>query len=121
MEQDYFFQLAKGEGTEYNILLNKNHELFKDHFPEFPILPGSCSTEIIRTAVEKETKKKCRLRKIKSLKFIQPIIPNEVKGLQLSLAMTSEDDSRLIHVKTAIKSEEFIHAKADLIFEQDND
>lgn len=116
MEQKSFFQLQKVEGPMYDVLLNKEHPLFETHFPDFPILPGSCSTMIIRTAVEMEKEQKCRLRKVNSLKFIHPIIPDEVKVLHLSLNI-SEGAEKQIRVKTVIQSDNFIHAKGDLIFE----
>lgn len=116
MEQKKFFQLQKAGGPMYDVLLNKEHPLFETHFPDFPILPGSCSAMIIRTAVEMEKNQKYRVRKVNSLKFIHPIIPDEVKVLHLSLNINEEGENQ-IRVKTVIQSDNFIHAKGDLIFE----
>ncbi len=116
MKQKSFFQLQKVEDSMYDVLLNKEHPLFETHFPDFPILPGSCSTMIIRTAVELERKENYRLRKVNSMKFIHPILPDEIKVLHLSINISNEEN-RQIRVKTVIKSDEFVHAKGDLIFE----
>ena len=65
----------------YRLTLNENHEVFKGHFPEQPVLPGVCQILIVTELLEKELDLKLLLNKannIKFLKMIDPKISNEL-------------------------------------------
>ena len=41
-----------------NIILNKDHEIFKGHFPGNPVTPGVCMMQIVKELTEEFTGKK---------------------------------------------------------------
>ena len=103
-----YFQLEKAEESKYVVRLNPEHILYQAHFPNFAILPGSCISEII---------KEFRLRSVKTMKFIQPICPDEISTLQLSFTQQSSEEQT--NVKATLRGEECIFCKSDLIFVQE--
>ena len=65
-----------GDKITFEILLNKEHALFRGHFPGNPILPGVCTVQIIRELLEVQLGKAFRLVRagnIKYLGFINPL------------------------------------------------
>ncbi len=52
-------------------LSDKNHKIFKAHFPNNPLLPGFILLDIC----EKELNHK--IKKLKKINFIKPILPNQ--------------------------------------------
>jgi 3-hydroxyacyl-[acyl-carrier-protein] dehydratase len=70
------------EALSATIRLQKDHPVFKGHFPGNPILPGVCTVQIIRELLEKMTGRELRLSKavnIKYLGFISPVTTPEVQ------------------------------------------
>lgn len=112
-----YFQLEKAEESKYVVRLNPEHILYQAHFPNFAILPGSCISEIIKEALQMENGKEFRLRSVKTMKFIQPICPDEISTLQLSFTQQSSEEQT--NVKATLRGEECIFCKSDLIFVQE--
>jgi 3-hydroxyacyl-[acyl-carrier-protein] dehydratase len=77
------FGFSEGrEAFSATIRLQKDHPVFKGHFPGNPILPGACTVQIIRELLEKVTGRELRLSKagnIKYLGFINPVTTPEVQ------------------------------------------
>lgn len=51
--------------------------VFKGHFPVKPILPGVAQLEAVKYMIEQSLGCKCRLQQSTSIKFFQPILPNQ--------------------------------------------
>lgn len=63
------------KGFIYSININENHEIYKGHFPDNPVVPGVCLIQIIQELLENELKKKIRLLKAGNIKFKAAVIP----------------------------------------------
>ena len=108
-----FFSLQKTETNSYNVRLDSEHPLFKAHFPNFPILPGSCTSNIIRAAAESELGFPLKIVHVTQMKFVKPIFPNgDIYNLTLSI--TGKEDVWV--VKATISSANQPHCKAQLSF-----
>jgi len=46
----------KNQQLKAEIFINKEHEIFKGHFPNNPVMPGVCMIQIIKELTEKEIK-----------------------------------------------------------------
>lgn len=82
-----FFLLIHEEQTNDTIKVilqfNKNHKIFKGHFPGQPVVPGVCMLQIIKEIIEKSIATKFILRSARSIKFlavINPEVQNEVEA-----------------------------------------
>ena len=59
-------------------VIPENLDLFKDHFPEFPVVPGVLLLEIMRESVERYKHAPVRIKRISSLRFshfLKPGVP----------------------------------------------
>jgi len=83
MLKDSFFrieQIEKGESI-YNFIVSikPDHEIFRGHFPEQPVVPGVFEIQMIKECIEHVENKKYRYRELINCKFLNPIFPdNEV-------------------------------------------
>lgn len=68
-----------------NIEINKNHEIFKGHFPEQPIVPGVVQMLIIKEILNEHLNKNLQLETSKSVKFLRMINPNETTNINAEI------------------------------------
>lgn len=74
-----------------NIILNKDHEIFKGHFPGNPVTPGVCMMQIVKELTEEFTGKKLFLKSASNVKFMAIINPFETPELSLQLDITENE------------------------------
>ncbi len=78
--------IEEGEGEVIgHITLNPNHELFKGHFPEQPVVPGVMQLQIIKEILEEVQNRRLTIRKIKQIKYLTPIIPTQFPRLSFEM------------------------------------
>jgi len=71
-------------------LTNKEHPIFKAHFPNNPILPGFLQIDIIAEIL-------CdKLKKINRCKFIAHILPNDIIDYQITVKDTNKKQIKII-------------------------
>lgn len=93
-----FYTLNSSERSENgtftaHISLNKEHEIFKGHFPGNPVTPGVCMMQIVKELTEEFTGLKLFLKSASNIKFMAIINPFETPDLILQLDITSTEDS----------------------------
>ena len=82
------------------ITLNKNHEIFKAHFPGNPVTPGVCMMRVVKEILEKITGKKLVLAKSGDIKFTALINPFENENLDINFNISEIADG--LKVKTEV-------------------
>ena len=96
MNDLYFTEhIADDDGSAIaTVKLNKDHGIFKGHFPGNPILPGVCMIQIIKELMEKVCNKELQLAEagnIKYLAFVNPHANNILKfEIQYAFAESGE-------------------------------
>lgn len=85
-----FYTIQKMEEVENGkyhafIHLNKDHEVFKGHFPNNPVLPGVCTMQIIKELTETIVQKPLVLSRAINVKFMALINPEVNPTLRLEL------------------------------------
>mgnify|MGYP006353710843 CR=1 FL=1 len=102
-----FFLLIYAEQTIDTITaklrFNKNHEIFKGHFPEQPVVPGVCMLQIIKEMIENSTGGKFILRSAESIKFLTVINP-EVQNEVEARIQFRKDEIENLHVDASLFS-----------------
>tara|TARA_Y100000031_G_C8245779_1_gene397967 strand:+ start:3161 stop:3529 length:369 start_codon:yes stop_codon:yes gene_type:complete len=82
-------------GIVATIKLNPNHEVYKGHFPNQPIVPGVIQLLIIQELMEKHLGKKLFMGSIKRVKYLIPIIPTNSPQLVFTITINSTDESKI--------------------------
>ncbi|SMD32174.1 3-hydroxyacyl-[acyl-carrier-protein] dehydratase [Reichenbachiella faecimaris] len=108
---------SNASGYTFEVIINREHAIFKGHFPERAILPGVAMVEIFRRATELATGKKLRMKSSKSLKFLKMVEPSQTTRLNLSLSFKSID--KKIVAQGELNTEEGVYFKEMATFIED--
>ena len=116
-----FYTLKSSEKTENgsfiaNISLNKDHDIFKGHFPGNPVTPGVCMMQIVKELTEEFTGKKLFLKSASNVKFMAIINPYETPNLQLQLTVSETDEE--VKVKNTTSFGETIALKLSATYKK---
>ncbi|SEM78134.1 3-hydroxyacyl-ACP dehydratase [Chryseobacterium taichungense] len=92
-----FYTLQSYEQTENgsftaHISLNKDHDIFKGHFPGNPVTPGVCMMQIVKELSEEFTGLNLFLKSASNVKFMAIINPFETPDLTLQLDITQTEE-----------------------------
>ncbi|WP_273565336.1 3-hydroxyacyl-ACP dehydratase [Maribacter halichondriae] len=99
-----------------SVKLNKDHEVFKGHFPGNPILPGVCTIQIIKELTEKAFEKELFLSVVSNVKFMAIINPENNETLQFKLDFSEVENQ--IKVKNTVSFDETLALKLNASFKQ---
>ncbi|MDR1342505.1 MAG: 3-hydroxyacyl-ACP dehydratase [Prevotellaceae bacterium] len=97
---DDFYRIEQlsvtGTELEYLISLNREHFIYRAHFPGNPITPGACIIQLCRELMELRTGKPLLLKKIVNVKFLSAINPvvDETVRVIFSKATAAENGYR---------------------------
>lgn len=116
-----FYILKSSEKTENgnfiaNISLNKDHNIFKGHFPGNPVTPGVCMMQIVKELTEEFTGKKLFLKSASNVKFMAIINPFETPDLILQLDINEGEEE--IKVKNTTSFGETIALKMSVNYKK---
>lgn len=92
----------------FTIKLNKDHDIFKGHFPDNPVTPGVCMMQIIKELTQNVTGKNLILKTTSNVKFMAIINPVTHPNLKLELDIVIGDE---IKVKNTTSFEETVALK----------
>jgi len=100
------------------IRINPEHEIFKGHFPDLPIVPGVCLLQIVREAVEIQLNKKQNIREVNNMKFLAPYNPMEQDTTMLSVSYVQEAD--LLKISASLTGDAVTFFKLSAVFHDAN-
>lgn len=85
------------ESNKYNafIHLNKDHDIFKGHFPDNPVTPGVCMVQIIKDLTSQAKGVNLSLVSSNNIKFMAVINPIKNPDLKLSLDLKDNEDGTI--------------------------
>ena len=75
------------------IVLNPDHEIYKGHFPNNPVVPGVVSVQIVNEILSEHLEKKLMTSSAKSIKFPAMINPNVNPQLFVKIKYTENEDN----------------------------
>ena len=93
-----------------SITLNKDHAIFKGHFPGNPVTPGVCMMQIIKEITESILSTSLTMVSTTNVKFMALINPEVNPKLTLDLEI-SENEASEIKVKNTTSFEETVALK----------
>ena len=64
--------------TEFvtEIRINKDHDIYRGHFPGLPVTPGVILMQLFKEEAERQTNKKLQLEQANNVKFMAVVDPN---------------------------------------------
>ncbi len=68
-----------------NIILNEEHDIFKGHFPDNPILPGVCMLQMIKDLLEDRLQKSIQLHLVTNVKLLAVVDPKQNPELTVKI------------------------------------
>lgn len=80
--------------------LNKDHEVYKGHFPGNPVVPGVCLTQLIKEIMEAAEQKELKLVYANNIKFMAVVNPEINQRLYTDLKVKYDDKQNLIKVNS---------------------
>lgn len=114
---DEFFRISETEYDEDNperfnalIELNKDHEIYKGHFPGNPVVPGVCLIQIIKETLSQHFCKELILVKADDIKFLNIVNPENDPEIELEIKIKHPGDD-LVHVNVIVTNSDHICLK----------
>lgn len=94
---------------DFEILINKDHDIFKGHFPDNPVMPGVCMLQILKELTEEIVSAKLFMHKCINVKFMALINPENNSTLKLNIKIS--DDNEIIKVSSSTKFDDTLAMK----------
>lgn len=98
-----------------SITINKDHDVFKGHFPGNPVTPGVCMMQIIKELTEQVVNEQLFMQSSNNVKFMAIINPEVNPDLVLTLDISNDDDG-VFKVKNVTKFDETVALKLSTTF-----
>ncbi|MCD4730986.1 MAG: hypothetical protein K8R74_10320 [Bacteroidales bacterium] len=108
----YKVKSIKVSGLEISarIAFNKDHMVFKGHFPGNPVVPGVVQVQVLKDVLENVLEKKVFLNRTKSIKFLNVISPLDVGEVLFEIVYEQQTDNNFA-VKCVVKTETQVYMK----------
>ncbi len=101
MLKDHFYKIL--EKTSLNessfrvkILLNKESDIFKGHFPELPVVPGVCMMAIVKEQLQDHLNRTLVLINSANMKFLSLINPLVNEEVEVAVKYSDSDEGTLV-------------------------
>ena len=117
---DKVLWLRPGEGIAASGCIPKESEFFKDHFPDFPVLPGVLALEMLKQTAERYLEslpdgkgQHYFLKQIRATRFTKYLRPGDEWESQLMLVQSAGEET-LWEAKLFYRGEVAVSAKLTL-------
>jgi 3-hydroxyacyl-[acyl-carrier-protein] dehydratase len=102
------------DGGVFHLHLNPECIIYKAHFPEQPITPGVCITQIAVELAEIVVGHSLQMIGIKNVKFLSIMTPDSLMEVTYSITIKSSDDKET-RIQAVAQSDDVVYAKMSLI------
>lgn len=114
-----FFQVtesvADGHTYRAKATFNPSHPIFKGHFPDLPVVPGVCQTQMLLETLGLITGRSVELKKAQHIKFLALLNPTKVGELMMEIKVEkTEGDYMLVSAVYSTPEEVFFRFKGEL-------
>jgi len=108
----------KGDGKYHvALMLNKDHAIFKGHFPGNPVTPGACMLQVVKELAQDILGMKLMMTSASNVKFMALINPEKNPELLLELEIDAREEGQ-IRVKNTTLFEEVTALKMSNIYKK---
>jgi 3-hydroxyacyl-[acyl-carrier-protein] dehydratase len=114
----YHITESSNEGQTYRakVSFNAAHEIFKGHFPDLPVVPGVCQTQMLQETLNKVTGKNFEMKLAHHIKFLALLNPTKVKELLCEIKIDKEvGDTTFVSATYSTPEEMFFRFKGEFV------
>lgn len=109
----------EGSGIFYQILLDKNHFIYKAHFPNEPITPGVCIIQIAKELLEDYLHEEYEISYIKNIKFLSVLSPLSTPSVSYVFdKITILPETNECKTQVQVQQDNVLFAKLSIIFKK---
>ena len=109
----------EGSGVFYQILLDKNHFIYKAHFPNEPITPGVCIIQIAKELLEDYLHEEYEISYIKNIKFLSVLSPLSTPSVAYVFdKITILPETNECKTQVQVQQDNVLFAKLSIIFKK---
>ena len=117
MLKDDFFSIVEHTKTgdsaaSFVVRFNLKHIIYQAHFPNNPITPGACIIQIAKELFSFLHQINCTIKKLKSVKFIHPIIPTVHNTVNFKMEWENNND--FFQVKVIVSAKDIVFSKINM-------
>ena len=107
----------EGSGIFYQILLDKNHFIYKAHFPNEPITPGVCIIQIAKELLEDYLHEEYEISYVKNIKFLSVLSPLSTPSVAYVFdKITILPETNECKTQVQVQQDNVLFAKLSIIF-----
>ena len=109
----------EGSGIFYQILLDKNHFIYKAHFPNEPITPGVCIIQIAKELLEDYLHEEYEISYVKNIKFLSVLSPLSTPSVAYVFdKITVLPETNECKTQVQVQQDNVLFAKLSIIFKK---
>ena len=109
----------EGSGIFYQILLDKNHFIYKAHFPNEPITPGVCIIQIAKELLEDYLHEEYEISYVKNIKFLSVLSPLSTPSVAYVFdKVTFLPETNECKTQVQVQQDNVLFAKLSIIFKK---
>ena len=109
----------EGSGIFYQILLDKNHFIYKAHFPNEPITPGVCIIQIAKELLEDYLHEEYEISHVKNIKFLSVLSPLSTSSVAYVFdKITVLPETNECKTQVQVQQDNVLFAKLSIIFKK---
>lgn len=109
----------EGSGIFYQILLDKNHFIYKGHFPNEPITPGVCIIQIAKELLEDYLHEEYEISYVKNIKFLSVLSPLSTPSVAYVFdKITFLPETNECKTQVQVQQDNVLFAKLSIIFKK---
>lgn len=113
MLKNDLYQIIELRSTDREVIaeinLNHNHDIFKGHFPDVPVLPGVTMMQMVKELLQESLGKNLQIKRAGQLKFLQMVNPQKVDSLFFHINWSDSEEG--IKVKAELKQQDDVYFK----------
>lgn len=99
-----------------SIRINKEHELYRGHFPHRPVTPGVILMQLFKEEAERQVRSRLKLEKAVNVKFMAVVDPNEDENLILQSFL--EEEQGWVNLKGTATHKDRITLKISALYQK---
>ena len=109
----------EGSGIFYQILLDRNHFIYKAHFPNEPITPGVCIIQIAKELLEDYLHEEYEISYVKNIKFLSVLSPLSTPTVAYVFdKVTFLPETNECKTQVQVQQDNVLFAKLSIIFKK---
>lgn len=87
---EYTIELSDPGKIKALLNIDREHDIYKGHFPGNPVTPGVIQLEMVRQILSECLQKDLMLTEAKDLKFLSPILPPNLNDIEITIDYSIE-------------------------------